>query len=170
MKRGIFMKRMTHIFFLLFLALYQASALAGLSDEQRQLKQYVDGLDKINYLPTLLPTIIENSDVIGLSDKQVSQLLEWRKNNREDIIATMNEIVRKRYEIKQAALAPTVSAARIEQMQTEIFRLQRKVLDYKLSCRDAVIRTFNEQNWEGLFFVLADHDFGVELPTMMATK
>jgi len=162
------MKRTTYILFFLTLIVFQINALAGLSEEQVELEQYVARLDKINFLPTLLPIIIENSDVIGLNEEQVNKLLEWRKNNREDIVATINEIVRKRYEIRQAALSPSVSSARIEQMQTEIFRMQRKVLDYKLSCRDAVIRTFNQQNWESLFFVLADKDIGVELPTLMA--
>jgi hypothetical protein len=164
------MKQVTRIFFTTILVLLQMNAVAGLSAEQIELEKYVARLDRINFLPTLLPTIIENRDVIGLTDEQVDKLLEWRENNRVDVVAAMNEIVRKRYEIKQAALSPNISSARIEQMQTEIFRLQRKVLDYKLSCRDTVIKTFNEQNWESFFFVLADHDIGVELPTMMATK
>jgi hypothetical protein len=162
------MKRTTRIFTILWLAVFQINAFAGLSEEQIELEKYVARLDKINYLPTLLPIIIENSDVIGLNEEQVNKLLEWRKNNREDVVATINEIVRKRYEIRQAALSPNVSSARIQQMQTEIFRLQRKVLDYKLSCRDAVIRTFNQQNWEGFFFALADRDIGVELPALVA--
>ncbi|MCG6938917.1 MAG: hypothetical protein LJE83_12195 [Gammaproteobacteria bacterium] len=164
------MKRTTFIFTILWLAVFRMNAFAGLSQEQLELEQYVDRLDKVNYLPTLLPIIIENSDVIGLTDEQVGKLLEWRKNNRQDVIAAMNEIVRKRSEIRQAALSLNVSSARIEQMQSEIFRLQRKVLDYKLSCRDTVIKTFNQQNWESFLFVLADEGIDVELPTMMATK
>jgi len=164
------MKHITRYLIISTLFVFYMHAHAGLSQEQLELEQYVGRLDKVNYLPTLLPIIIENSDVIGLTDEQVGKLLEWRKNNRQDVIAAMNEIVRKRSEIRQAALSPNVSSARIEQMQSEIFRLQRKVLDYKLSCRDTVIKTFNQQNWESFLFVLADEGIDVELPTMMATK
>lgn len=164
------MKRITCIFSIVLLTVFQINAFAGQNTDQLEEEQYLARLDKINYLPTLLPTIIENKDAIGLSDEQVGELLEWRSNNREDIIAIMNEIVRKRVEIRQAAFSPTVSSARIEQMQTEIFRLQRKVLDYKLSCRETVIKTFTLDNWEGFFFVLAEQNFGMEMPALMATN
>ena len=132
--------------------------------------QYIGKLDKINFLPSLLPVILENSDVIELSDKQVETLLEWRKVNREDVIATMNEIARKRIEIKQAALSPDISSARLIQMQNEVFRLQRIVLEFKLSCRDLVISTFNKDNWEGFYLVLAENGMGVTLPEQYVTS
>jgi len=128
--------------------------------------QYIEKLDKINFLPSLLPVIIENSDVIELTDKQLEVLLEWREQNREVVIATMNEIARKRVEIKTAALSPDTSSARIIQMQNDVFRLQREVLEYKLSCRDLVINTFNKNNWEGFFLVLADKEMGITLPEL----
>ena len=132
--------------------------------------KYVGKLDKINFLPSLLPVILENSDVIELSDKQIETLLEWRKVNREDVIATMNEIARKRIEIKEAALSPDISSARLIQMQNEVFRLQRIVLEYKLSCRDLVISTFNKNNWEGFYLVLAENGMGVTLPEQYVTS
>ena len=36
-------------------------------------------LDKINFLPNLLPIIIENRDFIGLTQEQVDDLDQWRK-------------------------------------------------------------------------------------------
>ena len=141
-----------------------SSTSADISDDSRALEKYVAKLDKINYLPSLLPVIMENSDVIELTDEQVSALQTWRETNREDVIAKMNEIVQKRVEIKEAALSPEVSSARLIQMQNEVFRLQREVLVYKLSCRDLVINTFDRNNWEGFFMVLAEKEMGVELP------
>lgn len=128
--------------------------------------QYIEKLDKINFLPSMLPVIIENSDIIDLTDKQLDVLLEWREKNREVVIATMNEIARKRVEIKAAALSPDTSSARLIQMQNDIFRLQREVLEYKLSCRDLVINTFNKNNWDGFFLVLADKEMGITLPEL----
>lgn len=132
--------------------------------------QYIEKLDKINFLPSLLPVIIENSDIIELTDEQLATLLVWRKKYREDVIAAMNEVARKRIEIKEAALSPEVSSARLIQMQNDVFRLQREVLKYKLSCRDLVINTFNRNNWEGFFLVLADEGIGVTLPELYISK
>jgi len=130
----------------------------------------IEKLDKINYLPNLLPTIIENSDVIELTDDQLATLLSWREANSENVVSIMNEIVHKRVSIKQAALSPDISSARLIQMQNEVFRLQREVLEHQLSCRELVINTFDRNNWEGFFLVLADKEPGVTLPELYMTK
>jgi len=149
-----------------------SSAVAAIDDDEVKIDRhkYIEKLDKMNFLPSLLPVILDNSDVIELSDKQIETLLEWRKVNREDVIATMNEIARKRIEIKEAALSPDISSARLIQMQNEVFRLQRIVLEYKLSCRDLVISTFNKNNWEGFYLVLAENGMGVTLPEQYVTS
>jgi len=124
----------------------------------------INKLDKNNYLPNLLPIIIKNKDYIGLTQKQIDEFDEWRKTNREPMLAKMQKITSKRIEIKQAALSPTVSSSRLIQMQNEIFRLQREVIEYKLSCREHIIRTFNEENWISFFMVLAEEDIGITVP------
>ena len=55
-------------------------------------------------------------------------------------------------------------------MQNEIFRLQRQMLNYKLSCRDLVINTFNTANWEEFFLVLADMEMGLTSAEATMTK
>ena len=131
---------------------------------------YIQKLNNINHLPDLLPVILNNKDFIGLTDEQVENLEHWRKENREPLLAVMKQAAQKRVEIKQAALSPTVSSARLQQMQNDIFRLQRKILEYKLSCRDRVVRTFNNENWDSFFMVLADEDIGVSIPVYFAEK
>ena len=130
----------------------------------------IEKLDEINHLPNLLPVILENRDFIGLSEKQAAELDNWRQENREPMLAAMKEIAHKRVEIRQAAISPTVSSARLQQMQNEIFRLQREVLNYKLSCRDHIVKTFSHENWISFFRVLADKDIGVSLPASYAEK
>ena len=167
------MQHMTNHMLLLFLvALISVSASADSEHGQRNLEQhqYIEKLDRINFLPSLLPVIIENSDVIELTDTQLQTLLQWRDNNRDDVIHAMNEVARKRLEIKQSALSPEISSSRLIQMQNEVFRLQREVLEYKLSCRDLVINTFNSKNWEGLFLVLAEGEIGVAIPELYISK
>lgn len=159
----IYMKLITLLagFFLI-----SGSALADLSDSDRLLEQHAEKLDKINYLPALLPVILDNRDVIELTDDQVDTLLTWREINREDVIAVMNKIVRKRVDIKKAALSPEVTASTLMKMQSDVFSLQRKVLEYKLSCRDLVINTFDRNNWDGFYFVLAEQGMDVPLPEL----
>ena len=155
---------------LITLILTTGIATAELSSNEQYTEQYIDKLDKISYLPRLLPVIIENSDVIELTDKQLNSLLAWRKVNGKKLITAMNEIAHRRIEIKEAALSPNVSSARLIQMQNNVFRLQREMLEYKLSCRDLVINTFNRNNWEGFFLVLADKQIGVTLPEIYISK
>ena len=146
------------------------TASATLSNDQRNLEQHLEKLDKINFLPNLLPVIINNSDILELTDEQLNKLLTWRNKNKENVTAIMDEIINRRIKIKQAALSPDISAARLIQMQNEIFRLQRQALNYKLSCRDLVINTFNATNWEEFFIVLADMETNIILPEATITE
>jgi hypothetical protein len=132
--------------------------------EEPDTDAYIEKLDNISHLPDMLPVILNKKDFIGLTDEQVEKLEYWREKNREPLLAVMKQAVRKRVEIKQAALSPTVSAARLQQLQNDIFRLQREILEYKLSCRDHVVRTFNNENWDSFFMVLAGEDIGISVP------
>lgn len=136
--------------------------------QEDQLYEHAQKLDKISFLPNMLPIIIENKDFIGLTEDQVAALKEWRSNNLKPMLATMEEIARKRIEIMEHALAPNVSSARLQQMQNHIFRLQREVLDYRLSCREHVVDTFTEENWISFYMVLADKDIGIAMPEVYA--
>ena len=146
------------------------TASAALSYKQHNSEQYPEKPNTVDFLPNLLSVIIDNSDILQLTDEQLSKLLTWRDTNSKNVIAKTNEIINKRNKIKQAALSPKISAARLIQMQNEIFRLQRQVLNYKLSCRDLVISTFNTTNWEEFFLVLADMEMDITLPEATITK
>lgn len=160
-----------HTLMLCLFALISVSAIADTEHGQRSLEQhqYMDKRDRLDFLPSILPVIIENSDIIELTDAQLQTLLQWRDNNRDDVIHAMNEVARKRLEIKESAISPEVSSSRLIQMQNEVFRLQREVLEYKLSCRDLVINMFNSKNWEGFFLVL-EEETGVTIPQLYISK
>jgi len=156
---------------ILLLCLSQPGIADTAADQNRQnLESSIEKLDKLNYLPNLLPVIVKNRDFIGLTDDQLAELDDWRKTNKAPMLAAMKEIALKRVEIKEAALSPTISSARLMQMQNDIFRLQREVLEYKLSCRDRVMRTFTNENWISLYMVLADEDMGIATPLNYAEK
>lgn len=162
----------TRILFTLALFFISQLCLAGSSSHQKELdiEASIEKLDKINYLPNMLPVILENQDFIGLTEEQVSTLEKWRRENRKPMLAKMQLAARKRIEIKEAAISPTVSSARLQQMQNDIFRLQREILEYKLSCRDHVVQIFNDENWIGFFMVLSDKDIGVSVPENFAER
>ncbi len=163
MKNSLFIALISFIFI-------PNTVLATLSNNQSNTEQRIEKLDKINFLPNLLPVIISNSDILELTDKQLNKLLTWRNTNREKILSAMNKVIDKRIKIKEASLSPKISSARLIQMQNEIFQLQRQLLDYKLSCRDLLINTFNASNWEEFFLVLADTGIGITLPESHMTK
>lgn len=150
--------------------LITGNAAAEFSTDGDSIKHQLEKLDTINFLPGMLPVIIENSSTIELTDSQLKTLLKYHDSNREFLTKTRNEIVSKRVEIKQAALSPNTSSARLIQMQNKIFRLQRAMLEHKLSCRELVINTFNRNNWEGFFLVLADKGISVSLPELYVTQ
>jgi len=164
------MKLSTLLISLITLILTTGTATAELSSNKQYTEKHIEKLDKISYLPSLLPVIIENSDVIELTDEQLNSLLNWRKINGKNLTTAVNEIAHRRVEIKEAALSPNVSSARLIQMQNNVFRLQREMLEYKLSCRELVINTFNRNNWESFFLVLADKQIGVTLPDIYMSK
>ena len=150
----------------LTLLIASQSGFAGPTPGQKELDidTYIEKLNNVSHLPNMLPVILNNQDFIGLTDQQVESLQRWREENRESLLAVMKQAAQKRAEIRQAALSPTVSSARIQQMQNDIFRLQREILEYKLSCRDRVVQTFNYENWDSFFLVLAGEDIGVTVP------
>jgi len=154
------LSRMTILFVFIGLPLISGASPA---EEDFKYDQYIGKLDKLNYLPVLLPLILNNRDVIELTDQQVQALQDWRVKNRDKVISDMNEIVRQRAQILQVALEQDVTSDEITQLQNDIFATQRRVLDYKLSCRDLVFETFNEKNWEGFMFVLAESNTNIAL-------
>lgn len=130
----------------------------------------IEKLDGINHLPSLLPVIIANSDFIGLTDEQLAELENLRNSYRQPILEAMSKIAARRIEIRESALKPSVSSARLQQLQNEMFRLHREVLEYKLSCRDRIIGTFNDENWASFYMVLSASDIGIQVPVSYALK
>lgn len=130
---------------------------ARTSDVDDQLER----LSKVNFHPNLLPIILKNSDYMELTAEQIAVFKAWGKANFKPMVATMNEIIRKRIEFKEAALSPSVSAEALRGRQEEIFQLHRKLLDYKLSCRENIVKTFNQENWEGFLMVLGEEGFSI---------
>lgn len=121
------------------------------------IKNRVELLDELNFMPTLLPTILRNRDVLALTDQQIRSFRDWRKQNYVNMVGVMNTIIEQRIEFKKAALSPTTTADELRHRQREILQLQTQLLDIKLSCRKIVVESFTEEQWDNFAFIAADH-------------
>lgn len=129
-----------------------------LSDEEwSTIKGKIELLDNLNYLPTLLPTIMRHRDVLELTDEQLAAFRNWRKQNYGNMVRVMSAIIEKRVEFKKVAFVPGTTDEALREMQNEILVLQKQLLDIKLECRKLVMDTFPKEQWENFEFAIADH-------------
>ena len=139
-------------------------AATGTAASDDNLDRQLAQLEPLAFHPNLLPIILANADMIGLSEAQVAGLRAWRNRYARPMIAAMKQVARARIDFQTAALAPTTSAEDLRAYQDRIFDLQRIVLNYKLTCRENILRTFTRENWENLYLVLADQGNEIPLP------
>ena len=114
-------------------------------------------LEDAGLMPTLLPVIMRNKDTLELTDEQVSAFRSWRKNNYTHMVNVMNEIIEKSVQFRIAALSPHINNDHLYMRQSEIHELQHQLLKIKLSCRELVITSFTDEQWENFSFVVADN-------------
>ncbi len=114
-------------------------------------------LENSGLMPTMLPIIMRNRDTLELTDEQVNAFRAWRKKNYTNMVNIMNMIIEKMVEFRVEALSPEVSSEQLLAFQSEIHGLQRQLLEIKLSCRELVMTSFTDEQWENFAFVVADN-------------
>ena len=119
-------------------------------------------LSQLGYHPFLMPLIMENRDMLGLTREQVSAFKEWRSKYRVPLIHTMNQIINQRTAFQRIALSPDTTEEVLLAKQAEIFKLHKKVLKYQLSCRRNILDTFNEEQWDNFKFLLIENGYELE--------
>jgi hypothetical protein len=129
-----------------------------LTDSQWEtVRDRVGLLDKIAYLPSLLPVIMKHRDTLELTGKQVAAFRQWRKMHYQDMVDLMNEIIQRRFTLSKASLEESLSSDDILAKQQEIFRLQERLLRIRLSCRNLIVETFSPDQWENMAFILEEY-------------
>jgi hypothetical protein len=126
-------------------------------DQWHGLRQRVGLLDKIAYLPSLLPLVMQNRDALELTPDQVEAFREWRRTDYQRMVDLMNEIIQRRLALSRASLDVAVPKERILDEQAEIFALQRSLIELRLACRELIVSTFSATQWENLAFILEDY-------------
>ena len=114
-------------------------------------------MDSMNFMPTLLPVIMKNQDTLHLTKDQLEHFRVWRKENYVPMINTMQSIVAARIAFKKASLNANIGSKQLEEMQDKVLALQKKLLSIKLSCREVVMKSFTEEQWENFAFVVSDN-------------
>jgi len=129
-----------------------------LTDEDwKEVSKEVNLLEPSGLMPMLMPTIMLNRDALQLTDEQVNTFRAWRKNNYTHMVNIMNEIIGKMVQFRSESLSPDVSDQHLRASQSEIQDLQRQLLKIKLSCRQLIMTTFTDEQWENFAFIVSDN-------------
>ena len=126
-------------------------------DDWKEVMEKVLLLENTGLLPTLLPVIMKNQDTLQLTDEQISAFRAWRKENYTNMVNIMNEIIEKMVQFRIESLSPDFSNEHLLSFQSEIHDLQRQLLKLKLSCRELVMTSFTDEQWENFVFVVSDN-------------
>jgi hypothetical protein len=139
------------------------------AEDWKEVMNKVDLLEPSGLMPMLMPTIMLNRDALQLTDEQVNVFRTWRKNNYTRMVNVMNEIIEKMVQFRIDSLSPDVSNEHLLAFQSEIQELQRQLLKIKLSCRELIITTFTDEQWENFAFVVADNPKLASLVSQVGT-
>ncbi len=141
---------------LFFTLLLSSNATLSSQSDTSELEEQLLLLDKISYHPSLLPLIMQNTDYLELTPVQQQRLREWREINAPKMLDKMREVAQDRIEFIDLSLKPVTSKDELVQKQQQLFRLQEEVLSYKLACRQNILDTFTETQWDALLFILTE--------------
>jgi len=164
---GIF----TVLFFICTPALAKHKSDHPLSPEDwKEVKEKVELLEGAGLMPTLLPIILINRDALQLTDKQVNDFHAWRKKNYTNMVNVMNAIIEKMVEFRVESLSPSISGDELLAFQSDIQELQVQLLKIKLSCRELIMTTFTDEQWDNFAFIISDNPKLASLMTQMTVR
>ena len=114
-------------------------------------------LEDSGLMPMLLPIIMGNRDALQLTDEQVNLFRSWRKKNYTNMVNLMNKIIEEKVQFRIESLSPSITSDRLLAFQSEIQELQRQLLKIKLSCREQLMTTFTDEQWDNFAFIVSDN-------------
>ena len=133
------------------------------SDHPLSAQDWKEVMDKVvlledsGLMPTMLPVIMRNRDTLELTAEQINSFRAWRKQHYTHMVNVMNTIIESMVQFRIDSLSPEVSREHLLASQSEIQALQRQLLEIKLSCRELVMTSFTDEQWENFAFVVADN-------------
>jgi len=73
------------------------------------------------------------------------------------MVNIMNKIIEDKVQFRIESLSPSITSERLLTYQSEIQELQRQLLKIKLSCREQVMTTFTDEQWDNFAFIVSDN-------------
>jgi len=86
------------------------------------------------------------------------------------MVNLMNEIIEKMVEFRVQSLSPSISADQLLAFQSDIQELQVQLLKIKLSCRELIMTTFTDEQWDNFAFIISDNPKLASLMTQMNVR
>ena len=127
------------------------------ADDWKEVMNKVVLLENSGLMPMLLPIIMGNQDALQLTDEQVNLFRSWRKRNYTNMGNLMNKIIEEKVQFRIESLSPRITSDRLLSFQSEIQELQRQLLKIKLSCRENLMTTFTDEQWDNFAFIVSDN-------------
>jgi hypothetical protein len=127
------------------------------ADDWKEVMNKVVLLEDSGLMPMLLPIIMGNRDALQLTDEQVNLFRSWRKKNYTNMVNLMNKIIEEKVQFRIESLSPRITSDRLLAFQSEIQELQRQLLKIKLSCRENIMTTFTDEQWDNFAFIVSDN-------------
>ena len=127
------------------------------ANEWKEVMGKVVLLEDSGLIPMLLPIIMGNRDALQLTDEQVNLFRSWRKKNYTNMVNLMNKIIEEKVQFRIESLSPRITSDRLLAFQSEIQELQRQLLKIKLSCRENLMTTFTDEQWDNFAFIVSDN-------------
>ena len=126
-------------------------------EDWKEIMEKVVLLEDSGLMPMLLPIIMGNRDALQLTDEQVNLFRSWRKKNYTNMVNLMNKIIEEKVQFRIESLSPSITSDRLLAFQSEIQELQRQLLKIKLSCREQLMTTFTDEQWDNFAFIVSDN-------------
>jgi hypothetical protein len=127
------------------------------ANEWKEVMGKVVLLEDSGLMPMLLPIIMGNRDALQLTDEQVNLFRSWRKRNYTNMVNLMNKIIEEKVQFRIESLSPRITSDHLLAFQSEIQELQRQLLKIKLSCRENLMTTFTDEQWDNFAFIVSDN-------------
>lgn len=148
------------IAFTFFVTVFQeahGSAQSLSAVDWKNVMEKVDLLEPSGLMPMLMPIIMLNRDALQLTDEQVNLFRAWRKSNYRHMVNIMNVVIKEMVQFRIESLSTDVTSENLLASQSKIQKLQRQLLKLKLSCRELIMTTFTDEQWDNFAFVVSDN-------------
>ena len=121
-------------------------------------KDKINRLDELTYLPSFLPIIMKNHNTLQLTKKQISLLHAWHQKYYLEMILIRNEIIKEELNFTKAERDIETSRNDFYNIQNTIQDLQKELLKINLSYKKVILHShLTHEQLDNLVLILEDN-------------